>query len=73
MKHKSGCSIGREGGEAGKGEWCKMENGAVGILRIEWHAVLYKHNTKPLQELEKLSQSDVPIEARLAHSDFKRS
>jgi hypothetical protein len=77
MKCKSGlllCSsdkghcIGREGSEARKCEWCKLEDGAVWILSIEQCTVLHKDDTKPLQELEKLSQGNVLVEMRVGHT-----
>jgi hypothetical protein len=77
MKCKAGlllCSsdkghcIGREGSEARKCEWRKLEDGGVWILSIEQCTVLHKDDTKPLQSLEKLSQGNVLVERRVGHT-----
>ena len=66
-----GCCIGREGSEAWKGEWRKLEDGAVWILSIEQCTVLHKDNAKPLQEPEKLSQGNVLVATRLSNTLIK--
>ena len=70
--NEGGC-IGREGGEARIGERGKMKDGACGVPRIEHHGILHKYDTEPLQKLEKLLQSNVSIEAGLAHPNFESS
>jgi hypothetical protein len=66
-----GHCIGREGSEAWKCEWCKLEDGAVWILSIEQCTVLHKDNVQPLQELEKLSQGNVLVAMILSNTLIK--